>query len=220
VTNMAGMFWGASAFNQNIGNWNVGALINANRMFSGVTLSIPNYDALLSGWDAQALQPNVSFDGGNSKYCASESARTHMIHSDLWTITDGGKGWCIWLPIVLKSGTVVGTGVQIVHIFYDGLQDPNEPDEYIEIRNFDATPVDLTDWFIYAEYYGGIFIFPDFTIQPGQSCRVYTNQIQSDSCVQASFLNTEEIWNNAGDCGYLYDLDLEERSSLCYGDVQ
>ena len=213
------MFEYASAFNQNIGNWNVGALINAEGMFSGVTLSTHNYDALLIGWDAQALQPNVTFDGGNSKYCAGESARTHMIHSDLWTITDGGKGWCIWLPIVFNSGTVVGTGVQIVHIFYDGTLDPYEPDEYIEIKNFESTAVDLTDWWIFAESDAQFFFFPEFSLPAGQSCRIYSNQVQADSCIDDSFRSYLEVWSNVADCGYLYDWDYNEKSSFCYGEV-
>ncbi len=221
VTNMARMFWGANAFNQNIGNWNVGALKNAEDMFSGVTLSTQNYDALLIGWDAQALQPNVTFDGGNSTYCTGEAARTHMIQTDLWTITDGGKGWNIWLPIVRKSDTVVGTGVQIVAIFYHGVKGENEPDEYIEIKNFEAAPVDMSYWLINAERNELWYIFPEFTIQAGQTCRIYTNEINSDSCVDDSFLtaiDNYEVWNNIADCGYLYNYsDINEVSKFCYG---
>lgn len=91
VTNMSSMFESAGAFNQNLGNWNVTALTNATGMFTGVMLSTANYDALLTGWDAQTLNGGVTFDGGNSLYCAGESARSHMIASDGWTITDGGR---------------------------------------------------------------------------------------------------------------------------------
>ncbi|GAG56298.1 unnamed protein product, partial [marine sediment metagenome] len=38
-------------------------------MFLGVKLSTQNYDALLIGWDAQTLQNDVTFNGGNSTYC-------------------------------------------------------------------------------------------------------------------------------------------------------
>ena len=60
-------------------------------MFSDAKLSTVNYDALLNGWDAQTLNNGVTFDGGNSTYCAGEAARANMISSDGWTITDGGK---------------------------------------------------------------------------------------------------------------------------------
>lgn len=119
----------------------------------------------------------------------------------------------------VATGTVVGTGVQIVHIFYDGLQDPDEPDEYIEIKNFQNTPVDLTDWWIYAEVNSQTFFFPEFSLGAGQSCRIYTNLVEADSCVLDSFLSIYEVWENSGDCGYLFDAENEERSVFCYGEA-
>ncbi len=93
VTNMGSMFYNASAFNQDLGAWNVGALTGATNMFSGVTLSTPNYDALLQGWNAQTLKPAVTFSGGNSQYCAGAAARAGMIAApNSWVITDGGAG--------------------------------------------------------------------------------------------------------------------------------
>jgi surface protein len=90
VTDMSDMFIDAGAFNQNIGSWNVGKVYDAASMFHDVMLSTANYDALLHGWDVQTLQHNVTFDGGNSKYCSGAAARAHMISSDKWKITDGG----------------------------------------------------------------------------------------------------------------------------------
>jgi gliding motility-associated-like protein len=90
VTDMSFMFLGATSFNQNIGTWNVSSVGNATNMFANVTLSTANYDALLIGWNAQSLLPNVTFSGGFSKYCTGETARTNMITIDGWLITDGG----------------------------------------------------------------------------------------------------------------------------------
>jgi len=91
VTNMSSMFNSAISFNQNLGSWNVTALTNAANMFTNATLSISNYDALLIGWNAQTLKPNVTFGGGGSnKYCNGAAARANMLSSDNWTITDGG----------------------------------------------------------------------------------------------------------------------------------
>jgi surface protein len=67
---MSHMFYSATAFNQNIGTWNVSNVTNAGAMFQGVTLSTTNYDALLMGWDPQVLKPSVPFSGGTSRYCA------------------------------------------------------------------------------------------------------------------------------------------------------
>jgi hypothetical protein len=69
----------------------VTSLTNATDMFDGIALSTANYDALLNGWDAQALNSGVTFSGGNSTYCTGETARANMISSDSWTITDGGR---------------------------------------------------------------------------------------------------------------------------------
>ena len=48
-------------------------------MFYHVTLSTANYDALLIGWAAQAVEPNVQFSGGNSKYTAGATARNTLV---------------------------------------------------------------------------------------------------------------------------------------------
>jgi surface protein len=91
VTQMGGMFGYSTAFNQNISSWDVSSVTYMNQMFDGVTLSTPNYDALIQGWSSQTLQSNVSFHGGNSQYSsASESARNVLLSTYNWSITDGG----------------------------------------------------------------------------------------------------------------------------------
>ncbi len=96
VSSFTGIFDGAVAFDQNIGSWNIASLGIANDMFLGVALSTTNYDALLVGWEGQApvIQDSVSFHGGNSTYSAgsaAETARTNLINTYSWTITDGGS---------------------------------------------------------------------------------------------------------------------------------
>jgi len=61
-------------------------------MFYGDSLSVANYDALLIGWAAQTLFPNVAFCGGNSKYsCAAITAHNILTGTpNSWIITDGG----------------------------------------------------------------------------------------------------------------------------------
>ena len=104
VTNMSKMLSSAIAFNQDISSWNVSKVTDMSSMFYSATFSTANYDALLVEWNKLALQPNVSFHAGNSKYTAgsdAETARTNMTNTDNWTITDGG-------------GLVVGNQVQTI----------------------------------------------------------------------------------------------------------
>ena len=86
------MFEFATAFNRDLGSWDVTALSDASNMFRGVTLSTANYDSLLVGWNDQELQEAVTLDAGNSKHCSDEAvaARANMIAENFWTIIDGG----------------------------------------------------------------------------------------------------------------------------------
>jgi surface protein len=104
VINMSAMF-ADSAFNQDIGGWNIASVITMTYMFEYATLSTDNYDALLIGWSAQTLKPNVTFSSGNSQYCLGESARNAMISTYNWTIKDGGKN-CQISPVLTWSNPV------------------------------------------------------------------------------------------------------------------
>ena len=93
VTNMDRSFRLCTSFDQSLADWNITSVTNMNAMFAGVTLSTENYDATLISWAAQAVQSNVPFHGGNSKYTAggaAEAARNTLINTYGWTITDGG----------------------------------------------------------------------------------------------------------------------------------
>ena len=95
VTDMSFMYWYATSFNQDLGNWNLSSITAMPNMFLFVTLSLANYDNTLIGWntlDAGETQipSGISFHGGNSVYCNGETARTNLINSHGWTITDFG----------------------------------------------------------------------------------------------------------------------------------
>ena len=114
VWQMGNMFKDASAFNQNISDWNISAVTTMSNMFSGVTLSLSNYNALLTGWAAQTVKSGVSFDGGNSRYSsgAPATARQSLIDTYGWTITDGGQDAS--LPVDLNSFSAVCEGQSVI----------------------------------------------------------------------------------------------------------
>ena len=93
VMSMGQAFSNASSFDQDLSNWDVRNVTDAGNMFTGIALSIANYEALLIGWNAQNLQPNVGFGGGNSQFCsqAAADAKANMETLDMWIIADGGR---------------------------------------------------------------------------------------------------------------------------------
>ncbi|MGH1387804.1 BspA family leucine-rich repeat surface protein [Kordia sp.] len=91
-----GMFASASSFNQNLGAWDISSLNNAFAMFSNTSLSTTNYDNLLIGWanlDAGETQipTGSAFDAPQSLYCNGEAARTELMSTYGWAISDGGR---------------------------------------------------------------------------------------------------------------------------------
>ena len=76
-------------------------------------------------------------------------------------------------PTATPSSTPLPAGnVVITNIFYDGVNGPAEPDEYVQIRNDHNAPIQLQGWTLRDEA-EHVFTFPNFLIQPGQVCRVY-----------------------------------------------
>lgn len=171
----------------------------------------PTLTSQTGGATVIAQQPFPTDTPGGSSFIPTQPGQTPAPSSTLAATATGPQA----------TGTVVGTGVQIVYIFYEGVKSASEPDEFIEIKNFETTPVDISYWLINAEANQNWYVFPEFTIQPGQSCRLYTNEINDDSCVPESFLtplDDWEVWDNTADCGFLYDyLEANPVSTKCYG---
>jgi len=92
----------------------VSNVIEMNDMFNGVQLSTANYDNLLIGWSTISpnetpLKTNVIFSGGNSKYCNGASARSSIISTYGWTITDAGQD----SNCVLETETFVTNSIKL-----------------------------------------------------------------------------------------------------------
>jgi len=105
--------------------------------------------------------------------------------------------------------------VVIFHVFYDGLEYRAEGDEYAEITNQGGSSVNLSGWHLNAGDPGQDFWFPAFELAPGQSCRVYTDEVHPETC-GFSFNSGRALWNNGGECGMLYDQNGSEVSRYCY----
>jgi len=109
------------------------------------------------------------------------------------------------------------TSVQITRIFYDGLVSRVESDEYVEIKNLGSESVDLAGWKLVDVDEGyPTFTFPSYIFEPGQSVRVYTNQIHPEYG-GFSFGSGKAVWNNSSpDTAVLYDAEGNEVSRKSY----
>ena len=81
-------------------------------------------------------------------------------------------------------------------INYDGAG-AREPDEYVEIKNFDTNPVQLENWSL-QDAANHEFTFSFFKMESGKVCRVYTNEIHTAWC-GFSYDSGSVNWNNSGD---------------------
>lgn len=120
------------------------------------------------------------------------------------------------LPIVTATqGTAAGAGAgpRMGEIAFDG-QDPQEPDEYVEIIN-PGPPLDLDGWRL-SDANGHDFDFPRLVLAQGGRCRVYTNLASPEHC-GLSFGSREAIWGNSGDIARLQDPGGRVVDERCWG---
>ncbi|OGT97597.1 MAG: hypothetical protein A2X80_10010 [Geobacteraceae bacterium GWB2_52_12] len=101
-------------------------------------------------------------------------------------------------PVIPTTGNIV-----IVSIFYDGVNGTAEPDEYVQIQNQDTTAIQVQNWTL-RDVANHVFTFPNYVMQPGQSCRIYTNINDPGTC-GFNYGSGAAIWNNGGDTAYLRD---------------
>jgi hypothetical protein len=75
--------------------------------------------------------------------------------------------------------------------------------------------VDLEGWRLNAGTESQNFTFPAFVLQPGEMCRVYTNEDHPEYG-GLSFQRGNAVWKNGGDCGTLYDVHGNKVHEYCY----
>jgi surface protein len=97
VTDMYQMFNSATAFNQDIGSWNVSGVTDFNGFMNNKTFSnflATNLDSIYNGWSSlpsvKPNLPNVNF--GTIKYTSSGVAGKAILTGSPynWVIVDGG----------------------------------------------------------------------------------------------------------------------------------
>ncbi len=107
--------------------------------------------------------------------------------------------------------------MRIACIFFDGEVTRTESDEYVAIANEGGSAQDITGWRLLDISDGKPqFVFPTRTLEPGETVRVYTNQVHSDSG-GFSFGSRGAIWSNSDpDEAGLYDTNGTLISSKSY----
>ena len=126
ATNMSAMFGYARSRPGNISNWDIDQVTDfGNFMTSNLAgLSTADYDAVLVNWEAQlqatypagaGYTPIISINFGVSQYTIggeAEAARTSLINTYGWTITDGGG--VAEVPFIMNVQSNNGTYSYIV----------------------------------------------------------------------------------------------------------
>jgi surface protein len=81
------MFQNATAFDQNLGSWDVANVTN----FLQFMLYAANLDAIYNTWSLLSLQYTLTIDFGTIKYTAAgQIGKDDLIFNYSWTVNDGG----------------------------------------------------------------------------------------------------------------------------------
>lgn len=115
-----------------------------------------------------------------------------------------------------------GSGIDIVDILFNGAINPEEPDEYVLLRNVADAARDLSGWKLISVNPSGLnnpeYRFPSGSVMAaGQDCRVYTDEVHPEHC-GFNWGSLQAIWRNAGDKAELRDGTGALVDQFCYGD--
>ena len=113
------------------------------------------------------------------------------------------------------AGSGTTTGVSIVEIARLVEEGGDSPEEYVEIRNNSSQPVELNGWRL-SDTRFNMFNFPQFQMQPGQTCRVYTGEAKPEYCGFSFNLPGITLWESKSNCATLNDAVGAFISQMCY----
>ena len=106
------------------------------------------------------------------------------------------------------GATTSAGGILVTDVQYDGRVPKTEADEYVTISNTSKAPMDVSGYYLYVATsgtQGTTFTFPkQSVVPPGQSVRVYTNEIHKETGGY-SFGSGKALWNNKGGLAVLRD---------------
>ncbi len=158
--------------------------------------------------ELSVLTDTIQVDGAPAPNLYNSA--THAISGTLTgTFTDTTS------VLITFQVTPILDNIQIVNVFYSGIGF-DESDEYVEIQNLGVEAQQLQNWTLYDNTNNShIFTFPFFLIEPGQICRVYTNESHPDFC-GFNYGSSTAIWNNNGDCAHLENEGGQLIDEYCY----
>ncbi|TVR16623.1 MAG: BspA family leucine-rich repeat surface protein [Balneolaceae bacterium] len=122
VEDMDLMFFNTSAFDQDLGGWDIENVTTMSQMLNNSGLSTANYDATLTGWAGQVVQPNVTLGAEGLEYCAEAARNTLTDAPNNWTITDAGLA-TVCGPLVVEDIRILASN-RSDFVFSDTGQDP------------------------------------------------------------------------------------------------
>ena len=114
------------------------------------------------------------------------------------------------------GAAVPSASLAFTDIVFVGRVPVTEADEYVEFQNQGTLPENMSAWRIASARGGQTYFFSGFTMQPGQICRLYTNEVHPEWCGLSWGRDTPQ-WDNVGDRANLFDATGRVVSSMGYG---
>ena len=130
-------------------------------------------------------------------------------------LADGADNAMMYEGFALGAA-VPSASLAFTDIVFVGRVPVTEADEYVEFQNQGTLPENMSAWRIASARGGQTYFFSGFTMQPGQICRLYTNEVHPEWCGLSWGRDTPQ-WDNVGDRANLFDATGRVVSSMGYG---